>query len=314
MEDYPDSMALFEEIYFDKNGNFAFDAHNAHSQDSDKYWDLGKDNTLGGDGRSKIVGRSFFTPRIRRQPVCDEHTPSKITGYKYFLTLDYQGMFDYHFDAFLQSNQDCIKEIDISNMSKEEILIKVNEILHMSNEQVMELFNIQSTYSTKVKLELLVDDIISSYFSKKEEEIIQKIGNPEWGIRVESKKHMVKQETVGYDPQSKSNIYINPTSNNGGPWEERICYNVLTPKEPCIAEIRIAFDDEHTYVTSELGQFIYSSLKDRFTERQIEETHSPEKLDGLPREALIKLILEAQKKGFVLDQEIAQLKNKGEII
>lgn len=343
---YQEAIDLFEQIYFDENGKLNCYAYNPFEQDSEKYWKLGKKQGRADDGQSKITGRSVFTPRIRRQPIKDEYNPGEVSGYKYFLTLDHQGIFDHHFDAFLLANKGCIKEIDITNMTREEVMTRVREMLHMSNEEVMEQFNIQSTYSTKVKLELLVDDIIHSYFEQKGQEITDKTGGPEWGMRITTEGSMVQQETVGYDSKSLSRIMINPNDSTFGMWEDEIGYNVLTPEENDISKIRISFDDRFTDVNSELGQLIYTTLRERFTERQIEEetqleTGSAEDvsttLDTLTLEQLenylqtiqasneskreevrkielIKQIKQAQQEGLQLDAQIrdAKAQNRGE--
>lgn len=266
---YQESLDLFEKIYFkedellDKGGYSLFYGNNKK-----EYSKLGRDNSALGDGVSKIIGKSAFTPRILKKTVIKDK--KEVESDRYYLTLDNQGRFDHHFDQFYTKNSKNIQEIDITDMSKEDIMSKVEQILNMSNEEIMTMFNIQETYSTKVKIELLLDDVVQQYFEQQGQEIKKKAYGPEWGIRTITDKGRVLQDSCGFDYKGKSTILINTEGkseydNN----VDEISYKVLTPEENDISKIRITI--EKANVNSELGQLILQTLQERFTEREIEE-------------------------------------------
>ena len=87
-EKYQDSIDLFREIYFSQDGTLDVKGYR------EKYEKKGRD--YGADGRSKIAGKSAFTPMIKRNalPTDWQHNHS---GDRYYLTLDPQGLFDHHF-------------------------------------------------------------------------------------------------------------------------------------------------------------------------------------------------------------------------
>lgn len=259
---YKESLDLFKKIYFKEDGELDREGYSLfYSNNKKEYCKLGKDNSILGDGKSKIIGKSAFTPRIVKK---DE---TEAESAKYYLTLDNQGKFDHHFDQFYMSNIKNIHEIDIIDMTEEDIMSKVEQILNMSNEEIMNMFNIQETYSTKVKIELLIDDVVKQYFEQQAQEIIEEAYGPEWGIRT-TYKGCVLQDSCGYNNNSKSIIHINPEGKypyNG----DKISYKVLTPRENDISKIRI--DIKEANVSSELGQLILQTLQERFTERETEE-------------------------------------------
>ena len=79
--------AMEKPYYFDEDGKLKFSNISELARDSREYWDLGKDTSFIGDYKSKIVGRSFFTPRIERKPIVNKLNRLDVLGYKYFLTL-----------------------------------------------------------------------------------------------------------------------------------------------------------------------------------------------------------------------------------
>lgn len=273
------SLALFEEIYFKPDGNFDIDgfAHK-HYISSHKKYNLAKDDSFLGDNNSQIIGKSVFTPRIIERPIkkTGEDGKETVVGHKYFLTLDNQGILGHHFDSFYGSNLRNIREIDVTNMPKQGIMEKVEQILNMSNEEIIELFNIKKTYSTKLKLALIIDDISLKYFESKGAKVTERSGDAEQYIETKTDYGMIRQASEYYASNSESEIDIAESTDRFGLWTDEIYYKVLTPEEDEISKIRIEinYGDERfkrTDVNSELGKLILDTLKERFTEREEQE-------------------------------------------
>ena len=270
------SLALFEEIYFTPDGNFDIDgfAHK-HYISSHKKYNLAKDDSFLGDNNSQIIGKSVFTPRIIERPIkkTGEDGKETVVGHKYFLTLDNQGILGHHFASFYEKNLRNIREIDVTNMPKQGIMEKVEQILNMSNEEIIELFNIKKTYSTKLKLALIIDDISLKYFESKGAKVTERSGDAEQYIETKTDSGMIRQASEYYASNSESEIDIAESTDRFGLWTDEIYYKVLTPEEDEISKIRIEinYGDERfksTDVNSELGKLILDTLKERFTERE----------------------------------------------
>ena len=258
---YQDSLYLFEEIYYTGSGELKKEDWKGRSLNSNTYNDIGVSNEYSNSGRSQIVGRSAFTPRIVRKPVSGVWQKFGDEEYKYFLTLDSQGKFDDHFALFYENNSENINEIDITDMSKEDVLNEVKQMLSMSNEEIMKKFNIKKTYSPQVKLELLLDDIIQEYLLERGIEVSSYRYGPEWGMFVDTDSGEIRQKHRGISEYSDIKICE----------EDRIFYKLVSGIHE-YDDIRVEIEEEITgELQSELGKKLLETLRERFTEKQAEK-------------------------------------------
>lgn len=264
---YQESLDLFEKIYFNEKGRLDRKSFYEpyYKIDSEKYVELGKD--VERDYRSKIVGKSVFTPKI----ICQKNDDPTI-GYNYFLTLDEQGQFDHH---CLLIFGNAIKKIDVTSMSREEIMTIVEQMLNMSNEEIMTMFNIKQVYSPNIKIGLILDDVVQKYSEQQGQEL-QKYYGPEGGIRIKSEK-----EEINISERDNGFIQI-LSSQDSEPVYESVSYKVLSGRESNLDKIRL--DIEKSNVNSRLGKLILETLEERFTERQIEEEKVESKTEQTGKE------------------------------
>lgn len=262
-EKYQDSLDLFRSCYFKNGALIPEDYTFRGTSDSDRYRSEGLDWKH--DRMSKITGRSMFTPRVLRKNVDGND--------RYFLTLDIQGRFDHHFDYFYQSNKDNIKEIDITEMKEEEVMQHVRGILNMSNEEVMKAFNIKRTYRPKVKLALIIDDVITDYLVEQglDDQITWRDGNPEAGINTNAAGLKIANKFRGYDEYEECSIKILYSSEEAEKrMVDRYYYKLNNPKEEDIEKMRVDIDLSEGEPETELGRRILSMLQERFTDRVVE--------------------------------------------
>lgn len=271
------SLKLFEDIYFPFG---ELETYNYFvGDDNIQYWLKAKDKTIN-YGESEIFGRSVFCPRI----VCRKAKPAdlvfnkekkRFVGDRFFLTLDPQGCYDSDFSYFWDVNRQNIKEreIDVTDMSKEEIMQEVEKILNMSNQQIMDRFDIKDVGSANIKIELLLDDLIYDYFASKQQEFISGEYGTRWGMRTIFNNGSVQQQRHVLKKTDYSEILINPEGENPFTNEDYIKYKVLNPEENETEKIKIIIEEVN--VNSELGKKILQMLQYRFVEKHIEEGQNP---------------------------------------
>lgn len=268
---YQDSLDLFEQIYYTEDGKLKKDdwRENSYDEDSSTYGKFARDKSYEADGRSKLVGRSAFSPRIRRIPAFQTKENAQgrkintmnFEGYKYVLTLDEQGQFDHHIYGFLSENRvkGNVTEFDITDKSKEEVLGLVREMLSMSNEEIMKRFGIDKIYSDQVKLELLLDDVIQDYLNRTNTQVLSKTYGPEYGIRMET-----SNGEVNLEHQSSPSIDIyGKDGKNDIIYYELLEGDHLKTDDP----LRVKIDEKMTHAETELGNLLLQTLRERFSEK-----------------------------------------------
>lgn len=290
---YEDSLKLFEKIYYDENGNLregGFEQVRAGSVDIDTYEQLVRNRA--DNGRSNIVGRSAFSPRILKKVIHSEYNDRP--AYKYLLTLDNQGQFDYHFNLFYDANKDNIKEIDITSMSKEQVLTEVRNILEMSNEEIIQKFNIQKTYNSQVRVELALDDVVQDYLLKNGINVTKRAYGPEWGMRTTSDILAVNQN----HSYNTSEIEICEKKPEGG---DIHCGDIIeyTVSEES-GKIHVEVNEGIEGLNTELGKRMLKTLIERFTEREV----------GLEKQQLVANIKAAITEGQELSEQIGEVKKR----
>ena len=245
---YKESLELFEEIYF-KDDVFDtdsfYDSDGRVDRDSKKYKELAKDKSDLGDNRSKIVGKSAFTPKIITKIIDPD------MGNEYFFTLDSQGKFTHHFQFPYR-----VKEIAIPwNASKEEIMNRAEQILNMSNEEVMKEFNITTLDTPIRKIELIIADTINKYLEEK-------------GIN--SKEYYHEHGMMIRDDEEEISIYHHNERDTVELLNQReeIFYELLTGRETNLDKMKISIKEAKG--DSELFKKILGTLEERFEEKKIE--------------------------------------------
>lgn len=260
---YQNSLDLFEEIYFNEKGRLDKKSfrESQYGRDSKRYMELGRDK--GRDNRSKIIGKSAFTPKIIRERNLEEPD----LGDNYFLTLDAQGRFDHHL-PLQYLNKD--KRINVTMMTKEEIMTKVEQLLNMTNEEIMTMFNIESNYLSNINIALILDDVISNYFEQQGQKF-EKTYYPEKDITIKSEKEEI---VIGTASLKYGNLIMLKEGSNQ---KEFINYEILTGIKSDIDAIRVDIKDVD--VNSELGKVLLRTLEERFVERQLTEKQSGTKTE-----------------------------------
>lgn len=232
------------------------------------------------DGISKILGTNAFAPMMMVDEVLDDDDNLQK---RIFLSLHPQGKFNHLMTGSISFNKRDKKRIDVTDMSREEILDRVSELLSMSNEEIMNAFAIEYPYTPWYKFALILDDVVTGYCMKNEQEETQFKYYPEMIYR-----------SFG----NGTSIQITDTDIKIG--DEYIKYRMLDDKQSDISEMRVEILDSK--INSELGQALLGILQERFIDRNfgpqtlqtdILETLAEHGRDGLRRDAMVHTINEA---------------------
>lgn len=141
-----DALEVFRKTYF-KSGNFdsnytTFDGNVVEYN-----------TALDGNGRSRIIGNSIFSPRIKK--VTHFSIPllrsNKDVEDKFILTI--HNKLPIGIAGRLRFKDMKEITIDVTNMSADEIMNLANEFLHMNNAEVMEKYGIKRNWFSKETLE-----------------------------------------------------------------------------------------------------------------------------------------------------------------
>ena len=284
------SLKLFEEIYF--MGKELCTHNYFIGGDKSEYWSKAKYIDTGfSDGKSAIFGRSAFCPRIicrRAKPNSIKYNKAKgiFEGNRFFLTLDPQGCYDADFAYYWDANRENIKEreIDVTDMSKKDIMQEVERMLNMSNQEIMTRFNIQDVGSANIKIELLVDDLVYDYLESKQQDFVSGAYDSGLGIRTVFGMGSVQQRRDAIKEKKYSEILINPDGQDPFSYKDYIKYNVLDAEEIDIDKIRIKIEEAN--VSSEMGKKILEMLQERFSEKKTKEGNVTKTQDLLFEECI----------------------------
>ena len=143
------SLNVFRKTYF-KEGKFI---ENYSIIDGDV---INYKTALDGYGRSRIIGNSIFSPRIKKVshfPLPLQKKMFKKSEYDYILTI--HNKLPNGILGKLRFKDIEEFGLDVKNMSQEEIMEMINEFLHMTNEEVMEKFGISRSVFSKKSLEYM---------------------------------------------------------------------------------------------------------------------------------------------------------------
>ena len=148
---------------------------------------------LTADNRSKIVGNSSFSPRMRRKPV---YYPGQITNRGWAIPHHYEFVLSIHpylHDGIKEEiNPDDIREIKLdckvlNRRSMEEIM---TEFLKLSNAEVLEKYVVNKGLLSKESLDIMEKvDRRNARIAELEESI-------EEGVKLDSKLEAIKTERV----------------------------------------------------------------------------------------------------------------------
>lgn len=256
---YQESLDLFDRIYFSKADELdPIDWQETNDLDSDIYKDQGKDFSEAGNGKSKIVGRSVFTPKIER-----ERDGNAEYGYSYFLTLDNQGLLTPDCIPFLEQND--ILRLNITDYSRDDILAMVQSMLSMSNEEIIKMFNVQtiSKNNDKFKVALFLDDAIQDYIEDKGYSIWERSYNPKRQSIITFEKGCVQiDHSIGC---KEDHVYVNDNPELLAMLgDDEIAYSVFYNEN---GDLNIKFNPDSTDISSELGEKLFQTLANRFIDQ-----------------------------------------------
>ena len=153
------SLNVFRKTYF-RQGKFIED-YSAFDGDVLDYR-----AALDGNGRSRIVGNSVFSPRIKRMshfsiPLLRKN--DKKTESKYILTI--HNRLPNGINGRLKYKELKEIEIDTKGKSQEELISMINDFLHMTNAEIMERFGIERSWFAKETL---------NYMDKKDKKVLSR--------------------------------------------------------------------------------------------------------------------------------------------
>lgn len=180
-EQIKQSLQLFSEFFLNSDGTINPKACiNANT----RMWDYRRRNfpifDMENDGASRIIGRSFFSPTIQVRN--ERNGTGKGYEERYYLTLDDQGpAFDHHFKVSPKKG-----EIDVTHMSKGDILKEVEKLLNLSNAGIIKKFDLLNDGINFKKLmhQFLLHDDINEFMLKRGYTTIRYYdGNPEFGLK-----------------------------------------------------------------------------------------------------------------------------------
>lgn len=274
LKDYKKSLEIFEEIYFDKDGNLDKTNWGAGPDklDKEEYLEKGYHSFL---RISNIRGRSAFTPKIIFRP---SNEGCYDGNGRFFLTLDKKGLFTSQKTDYVYKAND-IREIDITDWSREEILEEVKNILNFSNEEIMKHFNVEDLGCPFLTTALLIDDVIQSYFEDNDYKYRQGIYWEESLTRNAEKNcdnGMKRKIQLNCDPEDRYESwqiiavkeYIDD-SNKNYITEKKIIFEIITPETMSdIGNIQVRIKE--TEGKSELLDRVIDMLETKFANRQNE--------------------------------------------
>lgn len=262
---YQESLDLFKKIYFNEDGSLDTQGYDDEFEDEYyqgyvgvgklSYYDLG----MGEENERKIVGRSAFTPEIIRVTKEDNDSKQRNTDARYFLTLDTYGKFNEEVE-FAEPSGMRVQMIDVTDMSQEDIMRIVEEMLYMSNKEIMTMFNcydLYEYYSTEFE-DLLIDDVVQECLEQNGQEILG------------------KSYEVRYDCYDDRCIYTIKTKTDKGIIEisndDDLSDVLFMPKEGEWEHIS-QFQDSYSnnVVKSELGQLLMKALQENAPRKQLKE-------------------------------------------
>lgn len=247
-EKYQEVLDSFRKIFFNKDGTLRDDGFKRAQQYAE----------IDDKGRTSIVGNNMFSPYLSREPV-DHNNPNNV---RWYLKLK-NGKFDDRLPWSPGKGNQSKFRIDVTDMSQEEIMGKVLQILKMSNEEVIETFGVNMPGIDYIGF--IIDDVINNYF----EQMGQTITN-----EIYQNQYYTTRYTIGEPKEQLSvtqekingviEVYLNET-------DDSISYRIMDSKESSMncSETKIEITEEN--VSSELGKKILEKIKERFTEKQITE-------------------------------------------
>lgn len=273
IKEYRKSLEIFEEIYFDKDGNLDKTNWGAGLDKLDKedYLEKGYHNFM---RISNIRGRSAFTPRIIFRP---SNEGCYDGNGKFFLTIE-KGLFSLQLtDYFYKANN--IREIDITDWSKEEIMEEVKKILNFSNEEIMRQFNVKDLGSPFETTALLIDDVVQNYFEDNDYKYRQGLYWEESITRNAKKKcenRIEREIQVDCKPEDRYESWqiivvkeFMIDSDKEYYTEKKIIFEIITPETMSdIGNIQVRIKE--TEGKSELLDRVIDMLETKFANRQNE--------------------------------------------
>ena len=112
--------------------------------------------------------------------------------------------------------KNTVAEIDVTNWTEFEIMDEVEQMLEMSNEEIMKKFNIEDTGSAFLTIALLTDDIVQEYFDSQKMDEDQNQHSFYHGDQITRKAGNIKIECTpwtGNELFTRINIVIERYSN-----------------------------------------------------------------------------------------------------
>lgn len=269
---YQEALELFEQSYFpegiksakDWNRDFVLRTFLKNFEDANN-----------SKSPSTIIGRNAFSPYIGIEN-------DKNGKERYKLSL-YKGKFyglGYNADAPL-----CDNEIDITDMSKDEIVALVRSMLLMTNEDVIEQF--KPHLDDRLIVALIIDDEIQRSFESDGTKDIQSSYEGSFqGNCIEYYTADGKTIHIGNYHKEDDDLNNNKLSvlfDNGDQISIRIENEYNYSRNRSISSIKIEDIHESSSTENKLQQSIIGKLKDRFINRdsQVEHVISPEGISSL---------------------------------
>lgn len=255
-------------------------------KDNDRYFQMAIDRSFVSEGGSLIIGRSFFSPRIVKGQIKKRriYRQKVIKEYRYYLTIDCSNNMECDRKKFFSENDGRIAEIDITDFTKQQIMSKVEEFLHMSNEDVSREYHIRRNGSPEFEIKLKIHDMALRLFESEKANILQMGYNHKGRVKLETDKGSITQETFLFDSDEIHVITINLENEESLGKQDKIFYRIINSKECGIMKTKFEILDEYkgiykTYVDSELGKLLFENLEILFKEqeeKQVESITPPE--------------------------------------